>query len=228
VVLFTSREADAGSVTDWLSRHEIDFEQVDMGPTGAPEREPFRQMYTAAGRRGLPLIFVEGELVGGVDAFFAHPRLAVLAGKETPERVRHSARWLGYLGVLPFAGCALLVLFGRADLQAFALRALLAYGAVILSFVGALHWARALQAGPAAYRARLLIVSVVPSLLAWLALLLPDSGGLLLLSLGFVLLYLFDRREWRAHRWFVRLRLHLSVAATLALAAGAAVAAGLL
>lgn len=54
---------------------------------------------------------------------------------------------------------------------------LLDYGACIASFLGALHWGRAVaRDGLAAGY----VWSVLPSLLAWLALLLTVRGGLLL------------------------------------------------
>ena len=49
------------------------------------------------------------------------------------------ARLLGYGGLIPFAALAALAL-GSSQSAAW-IHALIAYGAVILSFVGALHWA---------------------------------------------------------------------------------------
>ncbi len=48
------------------------------------------------------------------------------------------ARPLGWFGLVPFWGLALAAWFGPAALQGFALMALLAYGATILSFLGGL------------------------------------------------------------------------------------------
>lgn len=92
------------------------------------------------------------------------------------------ARPLGLAGLIPFAGLALLSLAGIAWAPA----ALAAYGATILAFLGAVHWGFALRALPGedhAGRARL-VLGVVPSLIAWVALLLPTGAGLWVLALG--------------------------------------------
>ena len=102
---------------------------------------------------------------------------------------------LGYGGLLPFIGLALgsVVDHHHALLWGDALHA---YGAVILSFVGALHWGFAMLASDLddAERDARYLWSVIPALLAWPALLL--SGPLVsgLLVLGFVLHYWQDRR----------------------------------
>ena len=148
---------------------------------------------------------------------------------EGPEQLyarRRAAQWLGYLGALPFIACAALALLAEDPVRALALQGLLAYGAVILSFVGALHWTRGLQAGAAATGTGLLVISVLPALLGWIALLLPWPEGGVLLAVGFALMYLFDRRAWSAQPWFQRLRLHLSATAILCLVSGAAFAFG--
>ena len=51
-----------------------------------------------------------------------------------------AARWLGFGGLLPFAATASLALYPALSLNDIATRALLAYGAVILSFLGGVRW----------------------------------------------------------------------------------------
>ena len=102
--------------------------------------------------------------------------------------------WLGYGGLLPFAAGALAVLAHRVE---WALPALVAYGACILSFLGAVHWGWVL--GPVAAPAglpvvRTLILGVLPSLVGWAALLLPAPTGLALLICGFAGWYLLESR----------------------------------
>ncbi|MGH7188271.1 MAG: DUF3429 domain-containing protein, partial [Acetobacteraceae bacterium] len=70
--------------------------------------------------------------------------------------------------------------------------ALVGYGAVILGFLGAVHWGLALApqtpgAGPPheVERARLLL-GAIPALVGWVALLIPSLAGLILLIAGFV------------------------------------------
>lgn len=133
--------------------------------------------------------------------------------------------WLGYGGLLPFVGMALLVHL-EPQTAGLGLRALIGYGAVILSFVGALHWGFAMIACglDANRRARAYSWSVVPALLAWPSLLLPAHQGALLLVLGFVLHLVQDRRLARHARlpgWYLPLRWRLTVVASLSLLAGA-------
>ena len=142
-----------------------------------------------------------------------------------PDSLRRTARWLGYGGLIPFIVLAPISLldshhgFTWSD-------ALFAYGAVILSFVCALHWgfAMALPGLDERTRVRSLLWSVVPSLIAWPALLLAPSDAAVLLVLGFVLHYVQDRRLARVADlpgWYLPLRLRLTTVACIALIAGA-------
>ncbi|MEM9301679.1 MAG: DUF3429 domain-containing protein [Pseudomonadota bacterium] len=75
-----------------------------------------------------------------------------------------AARWLGYGGLVPFAGLAGSYLAGAPLFPGFALQAFLVYSATILAFVGGVRWGAALcrQDGIA----RELGLAVVPSLWA--------------------------------------------------------------
>lgn len=137
------------------------------------------------------------------------------------EALPQSARWLGYGGLLPFVGLSLLVAL-EPTRQPIWTQALMAYGAVILSFVGALHWAFAMvlrDLSPSQRRHRY-IWSTIPALVAWPALLLPTHFAVLLLVAGFAAHYLQDRRLADAvalPAWYLPLRLRLSAVASLAL-----------
>jgi len=101
-------------------------------------------------------------------------------------------------------------------------QALLAYGAVILSFVGALHWGLAMSVPHlhGGEGSRLFAGSVVPALLAWVALLLPPALAVAILVVGLWGHYAQDRRLARRVRlpdWYLPLRLALTSAASLAL-----------
>ena len=69
--------------------------------------------------------------------------------------------------------------------------ALAAYGATIVAFLGGLHWGLAARGNGAGAQ---YAWGVLPSLLAWGALLLPDRPGLYVLAAGLVACYLVDRR----------------------------------
>ena len=139
-------------------------------------------------------------------------------------RLPRSAAWLGYGGLLPFIGLALVAWADRHHGLVWA-DALVAYGAVILSFVGALHWgfAMALPGMPQALRRNCFVWSVVPALIAWPAMMLEPVLGAPLLMVGFV------AHIWQDHRlagrvelpaWYLPLRRQLSIVACVCLALG--------
>ena len=96
---------------------------------------------------------------------------------------------LGFAGVLPFAALALALWILPAAQAPLMARWLVGYGAIILTFVGALHWGVAMvhPEVPERDRARLMLWSVIPSLVAWLALALPQLAGLALLAIMFLI-----------------------------------------
>lgn len=90
------------------------------------------------------------------------------------------AQTLGYGGLVPFVGLALGVWFWTAH-QAVAASAMLGYSATIVSFLGAIHWGLTMR-DVNGQSTSMLLWGVVPSLLAWVALLLPAASGLLLMA----------------------------------------------
>ena len=140
-----------------------------------------------------------------------------------------AALWLGYAGLIPFLAGALVVWVGSGEWAAFALRAQLLYGVVILAFMGAVHWGLAIAAygsddgGPPGWGR--LAASVTPALLAWFSTFLVAWAALALLIVSFVGLFFFDVRETRAGRappWYPRLRRPLTIIVVLSLAASLA------
>ncbi len=87
---------------------------------------------------------------------------------------------LGLGGLVPFVAGAALILFFSADVPVpRLLAAFIDYAAVILSFLGAVHWGLALAGDPhgvavrpGANRARLAL-GVLPALIGWAALMIP-------------------------------------------------------
>ncbi len=137
---------------------------------------------------------------------------------------RHVAL-LGYGGLLPFISLALLISFSPEHSPFFG-RALVAYGAVILSFVGALHWgfAMILQDMSADQRRGRFIWSVIPSLIAWPATLVSIPLGCLLLIVGFVAHYWRDRQLVKLASlpdWYLPMRVRLTMVASVCLLWGA-------
>lgn len=101
---------------------------------------------------------------------------------------------LGHAGWLPFVGCALLsLLLDEPAARHLAERLLLGYGAVILSFLGGVHWGLVMRA-PNGRAAGTLIIGVLPSLVGWGTLFLPGEPALALQVAAFGGLWLYERR----------------------------------
>lgn len=95
---------------------------------------------------------------------------------------------LGLAGLTPFVATALAGWWAPPAWQAPSLAAFLYYSAVILSFLGGIHWGLAMgRDAPAspAFCGRV-VLSMAPSLIAWPALLWGGLPGAVLLMLGFV------------------------------------------
>ncbi len=129
---------------------------------------------------------------------------------------------LGYLGLVPFVFGAALIWFVRPDAQPFVTDALSAYAAVIVSFLGGIHWALGMRAAPPD-TARFLW-GIVPSLVAWIAVLMPAHAGLVIHGVMLVVCYLVDRKVYPAHGLapWLTLRFRLSGVAALSCFIGAA------
>jgi len=133
------------------------------------------------------------------------------------------AHWLGAAGLIPFAVLALALWWPALGHQAFSSHALASYGATIASFLGAIHWGLAMRDQPGT-DAEPYLWGVVPSLLAWLALLLPPTWGLLGLAMLLGLCLLVDERRYPHYKLqaWLPLRRRLTLVAGLACLAGAA------
>ncbi len=152
---------------------------------------------------------------------------AGVAGDQTAASAIGTAQLLGYAGLIPFAAGALACWLDPAWLPVAPEYALAAYGAVILSFIGAVHWGRLVAPGAARdpQAAGWFVWSNVPALLGWAALLLPAAAGLVLLIAALALAWAVDRHAFATGRypaWFARLRTHLTLGACASLALGLA------
>lgn len=129
---------------------------------------------------------------------------------------------LGYAGLLPFVTGALLVWLVRVEAHPYVTLGLSAYAAVIVSFLGGIHWGLAMrQSQPAP---SLLVWGVVPSFPAWVAVMMPPSAGLVIHGAMLLVCYAVDRRVYPAQgagHWLT-LRFRLSAVAALSCFLGAA------
>lgn len=163
-------------------------------------------------------------------------RAGALADPQS-EQVPMAAAILGAAGLIPFVGLAAgiwvpepfnaAVGFTRAAMG----DALATYAAVILSFMGGVHWGLAMRgpapAGPENHGARsdpqafVLAVSVLPALAGWFAiLLLAPVTAFAVLAAAFCGLFVYDLRminQGFAPRWYLKLRLPLTAVVTAAL-----------
>jgi Protein of unknown function (DUF3429) len=139
---------------------------------------------------------------------------------QTSDAPPKAAFILGGLGLLPFLGLALLShLGGEPTLTHLASRALVAYGSVILSFLGGIRWGLALAPTTTQVGLRL-SQSIIPSLIGATAVLLPTLAATLLLSLSLLTLLWLDMRLARSHAapsWYPKLRWPLTLGACVAL-----------
>lgn len=140
-------------------------------------------------------------------------------------------RTLGHAGLLPFIGLAVLLWLVEPGLQAWVAMAITAYGALVASFLGGIHWGigwHALGHPDASVPPRHpcrphFLWGIVPPLLAWPGILMPPFAGLAWLGFLFVLCYLADRTLYpRAglQAWLT-LRFRLSAVAALCCFVGA-------
>ena len=129
---------------------------------------------------------------------------------------------LGYLAMLPFVIGAALVWLVRADAHPYAAMALSAYAAVVIAFLGGVHWGFGFR--EIAPDTQLFVWGVLPALIACVAVLMQPYAGLVVHGVMLVVCYLIDRRVYPAHgagAWLT-LRFRLSAVASLGCFVGAA------
>jgi len=140
----------------------------------------------------------------------------------TPHKVPAAAARMGYAGLLPFFAGAILTMPLAGDLRSWGAIVLMGYGAIILSFMGGVHWGAAMMRDDLTTEA--LGKSVAPSLVALLAILVGGSPGLVILALGFAGLLAWDEHETKIGHvpaWYPSLRRPLTALVVLSLITGA-------
>ena len=137
---------------------------------------------------------------------------------------------LGYAGLLPFVTGALLIWLTLDDeAHAFVALGLAAYAALIVSFLGGIHWGLGMRQAQGALGDRAAddqgyVWGVVPSLIGWLAVMMPPHAGLVVAALALIACYVVDRRRYAAlglSAWLT-LRFRLTAVAALSCFLGAA------
>ena len=138
-------------------------------------------------------------------------------------------RAMGYAGLIPFVGLALSVQFADSPDDLIALESLVAYGAVIASFLGALHWGACFRTMGQNSHNRWLdhsvwIWGIIPALVAWLAIHVYIPLALLLLAITLIVQRMIDQSTYQNYfanvetaNAFLRMRTHLTVVASICL-----------
>ena len=99
---------------------------------------------------------------------------------ETKKRITPLAFKLGIAGLIPFVVLAGLSFVIESSFKNTIIFSLLAYGASICSFLGAIHWGLTMRdMNPTT---SYLIWGVIPSLISWVSLMIKPELGLLLIS----------------------------------------------
>jgi Protein of unknown function (DUF3429) len=136
------------------------------------------------------------------------------------------ARWLTFAGAIPFIACSAALWFAPNQYRSFTVGILTTYAAVILSFLGGIQWGMAvnlIDTAPKSAR-NIFLLSVVPSLLAWAMLLLPEPKTRILVAIFlFAFVWVIDALlnvQKLIPLWFFKLRsmISLIVIASLAMA----------
>ncbi|MED5389242.1 MAG: DUF3429 domain-containing protein [Pseudomonadota bacterium] len=136
-------------------------------------------------------------------------------GSQIDNNIRR-ARALAYAGLIPFYGLTLL-----AWLDAFrewALEGVAAYAAIIIAFLGAVHWGRALYQFENSNQLPTLMFGIMPAILGWFALLLPMEFALPMLAAGLVFVWGTEQMVFTdaLPHWYRHLRHQLTAAAVIA------------
>jgi flagellar motor component MotA len=160
----------------------------------------------------------------GIDFFSFSRKPSIMTTEiETikPDTMPRTALLVGLGGLIPFIGLATVIALapeiGGLGQRALHM-ALVTYAALIASFIGGVRWGNALSGH--SRQTHEFIISVIPSLLAWLALATPRPFDLMLLIGVFLALGVSDvglAISGGAPRWYGKLRVFLTAIATLSL-----------
>lgn len=132
---------------------------------------------------------------------------------------------LGYAGLIPFYFMLMLDISGTSFMDVNPEKAMAQYAAVIVSFLGAIHWGTVVSSNvregdfnTTGAQARLLW-SVIPSIVAWFLLLFYSPWALFAFAVLIFVLYAVDffwlNESLNTH--YLKLRLHLTVLVFIAL-----------
>ena len=127
---------------------------------------------------------------------------------------------LGYGGLIPFYGCA--VLAYRSDQPDFWIFSIHVYAGLIVSFLGAISWGLVLSCRemPASQRQWLVYWGVMPAILGWVCILLPQTirvGPLIALFALTLAVDAYSHQKQALPAFWLSLRVQLTLGVIVAL-----------
>lgn len=129
--------------------------------------------------------------------------------------IPENARWIGYIGALPLLLFSVSFVAGGPIFPGFALQGFLVYSGLVLAFLGGIRWGAGM--GLNSLVTRELLLSMVPVVLAFTALVIDPRWGVLILGFSFLAAWLFGlvAEPPAAPSWYPLLRTQLTVPALL-------------
>ena len=130
--------------------------------------------------------------------------------------------FIGAGGLIPFLWLAIAINNPSMYFHQYALELITSYSAIILSFLGGIHWGLIMPQIFKTSGRNLLLISIIPPIVGWIALALDPMQCLWVLISAFVgeiiVDFLWCKREI-IPRWYLKLRIPLTILVCLSLLA---------
>jgi len=126
--------------------------------------------------------------------------------------------YLSYGGLLPFIAALFGFFLLDEPIRSFSIKAFITYAAVIIGFVGAVHWGFLLKAGDIANKKLLLSLSIIPGLIGWSALLVSEQLALIIFALLYPSVFIYEKLTSLKNmlpEWYMPMRFKLTSCVTL-------------
>ncbi|GAA0857405.1 DUF3429 domain-containing protein [Aliiglaciecola litoralis] len=121
--------------------------------------------------------------------------------------LNYHSRILGYAGLIPFIALPFYILWGNVSYFE-GISYFTQYSAIILSFLGGILWHEGISQNKPVKQ---LYWSMLPSLIGWLCLIIvPPFAALIVLSIAFLLILVFELRTLDSPSWYISLRVRLT------------------
>ncbi len=131
---------------------------------------------------------------------------------------RTTVYYLSYGGLIPFIAALFGFFLLDEPIRSFSLNAFITYAAVIIGFVGAVHWGFLLKTDNMSHRNLLLSISVLPGLIGWCALLVNQQLALIIFALLYPLVFIYEKVTSLKNilpDWYMPMRVKLTYCVTL-------------